>query len=282
MMRKLSVLIFVVVFGIAFTQISFAQGDIEFGLVNNFYKPVNDPQTAQKNLDNAIDPILDMFGFLSGGGLYNTADVHGIMGFDVGIKLTAMRVSDDQKPPFPFPDYIDEKYQSGPLADETIIPLPMLHVGVGLFSNLELMGRFFTYPMGKQGSVKGNVTLIGVGAKYGLLQNFALPKIAVVAAYHYLTVPDEFDFGNINNISGALVVSKGLPFVSFYGGLGIDYTTLKIDLPDPFPDPDPYTKTNFRGNIGLKLTPIPFVFINLDYNFGAVQGLSAGAGISIR
>ena len=43
-----------------------------------------------------------------------------------------------------------------------------------------------------------------------------------------------------------------------------------------------YSKQNFRGNIGLKFNPIPLFFINLDYNFGDVEGLSAGAGISIR
>ena len=124
--------------------------------------------------------------------------------------------------------------------------------------------------------------LIGLGAKYGILQNFALPKVAVVAAYHYLTLPDEFDFGSVNNISGALVVSKGFPFITVYGAVGVDYSTLAIDLPDPIEDPDPYSKTNFRGNVGLKLSPIPLVYINLDYNFGAVEGLTAGLGISIR
>jgi len=281
-MKKMSVLVVVVSVMFVFAQSLLAQGDIEFKL-DNYYgpDPQNDQPTAQQNLEDAVAPLLDMFGFLAGGGLYNTADVHGIMGFDVGVKLTAMRVGDDQLPFFPD---LSTEYQYGPLSAENIIPLPMLHAGVGLFGNLEVMGRFFTYPMGSEGSAEGNVTLIGLGAKYGLLQNFALPKVAVVAAYHYLTMPDEFDFASVNSISGAVVVSKSFPIVSVYGGLGVDYTTLTVDFPDPLPDPDPnkFSKTNFRGNVGLRLTPIPFLFINVDYNFGAVEGLSAGAGISIR
>jgi len=272
-MKKLSLSIMILFFIVSLDGQLFAQKDINFK-VSEYYAGTS----PEENLESAVDPLLDMFGFLSGGGLYNTADVHSIMGFDLGIKLTAMRVSDDQKPPFPELSY---ELQGGPLKGESVIPLPMLHAGIGLFGNLELLGRFFTYPMGS-GEAEGNVTLIGVGAKYGLLQNFALPKVALVAAYHYLIVPEQYDFGDINNISAALIVSKGFPFITLYGGAGIEHIKLKVDLPDPFDDPDPFSKTNFRGNVGFKLTPFPFLFINLDYNFGASQGVTAGAGISIR
>jgi len=275
MKKKTSILVLMLALSILFTQGLFAGDFDEF---NEYYKEsTNPPKTASQNLADAVDPVLDMFGFLAGGGLYNTADVHGVAGFDVGIKLSAMQVNDDQLPFFP---ELSQDYQYGPLQGENVIPLPLLHAEVGLFGNFEAIGRVFTYPVGDD----GNVTLIGIGAKYGLLQNFALPKVAIVAAYHYLTVPKEYDFANVSSMSAAVVVSKGFPFISVYGGLGLDYTTLKLDFPEPIPDPDPNTfnKTNFRGNVGLKLSPIPFLYINLDYNFGAVEGLTAGAGVSIR
>jgi len=284
MKKKLLVLVLMFMFALVFTPGTFAGDDLELNM-ENFWGPIPPGQTyqdmtpeqimmANQNMNDAVDPVLDMFGFLAGGGLYNSGDVHGIAGFDVGVKLTAMQVADDQ---LPFLPDLSSNYQYGPLQGQSVIPLPMLHAGVGLFGNFEVLGRFFSYPMGDE----GNLTLIGIGAKYGLLQNFALPKVAVVAAYHYLTLPDEYDFASVNSMSAAVVVSKGFPIISVYGGLGLDHVNLEIDL-DPIPYKEKFNKTNFRGNVGLKLTPFPFLFINLDYNFGAVEGLSMGAGLSIR
>ncbi|MBD3290553.1 hypothetical protein GF337_17240 [candidate division KSB1 bacterium] len=262
----------------AMADISSAQGDINFKL-GDYYAPDDaSSKTKSQNLEDAVEPIMDMFGFLAGGGLYNSGDVHGFMGFDVGIKLNAMRVTDDQKPPFPELEY---ELRGGPLQGESVVPLPMIHAGVGLFGNVEVMGRFLTFPMG-QGDTEGNVTLIGLGAKYGILQNFALPKVAVVAAYHYLIMPEDFDFGNVNNLSAALVVSKGLPFISFYAGAGVDYTNLTVEIPPPIDINESFNKANFKGNVGVKITPFPLLFINIDYNFGVAQGVSAGAGINFR
>ena len=277
MMKNLSILLVFVLIA-SFTQVLVAQ-EMD---ISKFYgpDPVNNQSQATDNLNNSVDPLLDMFGFLTGGGLYNTADVHSILGFDVGIKLTAMQVGDDQTPFLPG---LDAEYQEGPLGDNNIVPLPMLHASLGLIGNIEVMGRFFSYPMGEEGSAEGNITLIGVGAKYGLLQVMGLPKIALVGAYHYLTTPDDFHFGDVNNISAAVVVSYSIPTFTFYGGAGIDYTKLSIDLPDPWPDPDPMNKQNFRGNVGLKFSPplLP-IFVNADYNFGAIKGFSAGLGITLR
>jgi hypothetical protein len=281
-MRTRMILTVLVLFLVG-SQGAFAQGDINTDL-SDYYTPTSNPQAAKANLDLAVEPLVDMFGFLSGGGLYNTAELHGIMGFDAGIRVTAMQVTDDQELPIPITtSTVPEKYRKGPLAAENIIPLPVLHVGVGLLPNLDIMGRFFSYPLGtnSDGASKGNISLIGLGAKYGILQNPVLPRVALVAAYHYVNTPKDFQFGSVNNISAAVVVSKGIPFISLYGGLGINYTTLRVKIKQLDFD-ETYTRTNFHGNVGLRISPIPFLFVNVDYNFGPLQGLSAGAGISIR
>lgn len=237
------------------------------------------------NLDDAIAPLLDLFGFYTGGGLYHSANTHGLGGFDVGVRVVTMMVSEDQKPDLPFPRYEGFKpAQGGVFRDVELMPLPLLQVSVGLPGNLEAMGRFFTYPVG-EGEDEGNITLIGLGVKYGLIQNMLLPRVAVVATYHYLNVPEAFDFGSANNISAALIVSKGFAIVDVYGGLGYDYTTLAIDLefPDPIgPVKKEYDKGNFRGNLGLKIKPFPLLFIHADYNFGGVQGFNVGLGVNFR
>ncbi len=238
-------------------------------------------ENAIANLDDAIDPLLDLFGFYTGGGLYHSAQIHSLGGFDVGIRVITMMISKDQKPDLPFPS--NQAAYGGVFKDMELIPLPILQVSVGLPGSLEATGRFFTYPIGED-EKEGNITLIGLGVKYGLLQNILLPKVAVAAAYHYLNVPEEFDFGRVNSISAALIVSKGFPFIDVYGGLGFDYNKLEVelDLPGLGPVVKKYEKNNFRGNLGIKVKPIPLLFIHADYNFGGVQGFNVGLGVSFR
>ena len=262
--------------------------DVDFDLVDMVKPPSNSPDPraeAISNLDDAIMPLLDLFGFYTGGGLYHSAGTHGLGGFDVGLRVVTMIVSEDEKPDLPFPQYPGFKpAQGGIFRDVTLMPLPLLQVSLGLPGDLEAIGRFFTYPIG-EGQDEGNITLIGLGVKYGLLQNILLPRVAVVASYHYLNVPSSFDFGSANNISAALVVSKGFAIIDFYGGVGYDYTTLKVKfaLPPPIGEVNKeYNKSNFRGNVGFKIKPFPLLFIHADYNFGGVQGFNAGLGLSFR
>jgi len=238
-------------------------------------------ENAVANLDDAIAPLLDLFGFYTGGGLYNTADVHSLGGFDVGARVVTMMVSKDQKPDLPFPN--SSAAYGGVFKGMELMPLPLLQVSVGLPGSIEAMGRFFTYPLGED-EKEGNVTLIGLGVKYGLLQNMLLPKVAITAAYHYLNVPKEFDFGSVSSLSAALIVSKGFPFIDVYGGIGVDNNKLEIDLtlPGLGPITKKYEKSNFRGNLGIKIKPFPLLFIHADYNFGGVQGFNAGLGLSFR
>ena len=278
---KSSVFVLIGLLVLGFTAVVFSQ---DMNISKQVYSPgMTEPQTVQ-NLDELIDPLLDLFGFYSGGGLYHTADIHGLLGFDVGIRLVTMMVKDDQKPDLPFPENTNYKYDGGIFRDMTLMPLPLLQASVGLPGNIEATGRLFTYPMG-EAEKEGNITLIGLGVKYGLLQNMMLPRVAIVAAYHYLTVPDEFDFGNVSCISGALVVSKGFPFVDLYGGIGIDYNKFEVEfqLPDPIGKvKKDYTKRNMRYNLGVKIKPFPLLFIHADYNFGNVQGFNVGLGVNFR
>ncbi len=278
--NRISFLIVLLVLG-CWTGASISQ---DFDLEEMVMPPSSDPQTARSqaiaNLDDAVAPLLDLFGFYTGGGLYHSAKTHGLGGFDVGVRVVTMMVSEDQQPDLPFPT--NDAAYGGIFRDVKLMPLPVLQVNLGLVGNLEAMGRFFTYPVG-EGEDEGNLTLIGLGVKYGLLQNMLLPRVAVVASYHYLNVPEAFDFGSANNISAALIVSKGFAIVDVYGGLGYDYTTLAIDLDlgEPIGTvKKEYNGSNFRGNLGIKLKPIPFLYIHADYNFGGVQGFNAGLGIN--
>ncbi len=286
-MKRNTFTLFLALLFVSFAAVSMAQDlNLEDMVLPPDYqtKPPEEAQMeTQQNLDEVIQPLLDLFGFYSGGGLYHTADIHGIAGFDIGVRVITMMVKDDQKPPLPYPS--SEELNGGVFRDMTLMPLPVLQASLGLPGNIEATGRFFTYPMG-EGEKKGNVTLIGLGVKYGLIQNIALPRVAIVAAYHYLTVPADFDFGNVSTISAAAVVSKSLlGILEAYGSVGIDYNKFEVDL--QLPDPigkvtKTYSNNNLRYNVGLKISPFPLLYVHADYSFGKVQGFNVGAGISFR
>lgn len=234
---------------------------------------------AEANLDEIVDPLLDLFGFYTGGGVYHSANVHGVAGFDVGVRVVSMFVSDEQKPNLPYAG--SASYNGGVFRDVAAVPLPLIQLSLGLPGNLEATGRFMTYPLGED-EKKGNVTLVGLGVKYGLLQNMLLPRVAIAATYHYLTVPQEYDFGTVNSFNTSLIVSKGFLLIDFYGGIGYDWNklTTEIDLGSLGTINKDYSKGNWRGNVGVKIKPFPLLFIHADYDFGPVKGVTAGLGVN--
>ncbi|MBN1349927.1 hypothetical protein JXJ21_11000 [candidate division KSB1 bacterium] len=253
---------------------------VKMGL-QDYYTATADGKSPEQNLEDNVMPLLRVFGYYSGGGLYHTAKTHGMLGFDVGIRAIAIKVGDDLKT-----GWTGSVGQSGgPLGDQDYIALPMIQASLGLPLNLEATARFFSYPIGEAADgTKDNFTLAGIGLKYGLVQNMLFPRVMIMGSYHKLMVPEEFDFADVSTFSMDLVVSKGIPMVAtFYGGVGFDNTTMKVefDLPGGTTFGEEYkTGAMFRGVVGVKFDFIPMMYLNVDYNFGKNQGIVAGLGLS--
>jgi len=237
-------------------------------------------KTAEDNLGENVEPLLSLFGYYTGSGLFNTAETHSILGFDVGIKAAIAMVGDNLKTDWEGVGGV----KGGPLGEYSTLPLPLIHAGIGLGSNIEIIGRAFSYPIAETAEGESeNITLIGAGIKYGVVQNMLLPRVSVIASFHKLLIPDKFEFANVQTISLDLIVSKGIPFVAtFYGGVGIDRASMTVDLKKPISESFDYTQSMFRGVVGVKFDFIPFVFINADYNFGVNQGVNVGLGLNLR
>ena len=79
-----------------------------------------------------------------------------------------------------------------------------------------------------------------------------------------------------------------------YAGFGFDQTSMDFKYgyvyDNPVPPPDllesPVTKTidasTGRFTLGLNLSPIPFVNIFADYNFGKFSEITAGLAVGFR
>ncbi len=228
-----------------------------------------------------VEAILKLFGSLVGGGLYDTADLHHVGGFDVGLRGIVSKVPDEFKS---LPILVDRDY----------VGLGFLHASLGLPANLELIGRFFYLPIGSSSDLtqtpgleadsRGGVTLIGGGLKYGLLQQAGLPKIMLMGTYHTLLVPSEYQFGSVNTVSFNGVISHSLAILSVYAGVGVDITTLKVDDTVPIPGfgGERFTENTVHGTFGVRVTPLPLVHVNGALNLGKFNSLELGLGISIR
>ncbi|MCA9732565.1 MAG: hypothetical protein H6696_19665 [Deferribacteres bacterium] len=227
-------------------------------------------QYAEDQLDNAVEPVIKLFGNLAGGGFVNTADLHGLAGFEVGVRGNITLVPDKYK------DF-------GPLKGVDVVGLPLLQASVGLPGNLELTGRFFS--MAVSDETDGNVTLVGALVKYGLFQQPLLPKISVVAGYHALITPDKYDFGTFNVISLKGYVSHNFLIFTLYGGGGIDRASSTIKFTEVNTQTDfekSYAQTGANGSVGLTISPIPFFKANADYSFGSFNRVSLGLSFSFR
>lgn len=256
----------------------------ELGLKDYYLKEYvqGNEEQAAKDLEDNVTPLLRVFGFYSGGGLFHTAKTHGVLGLDVGLRVITIKVGDDLKTEWTG----NTGKKGGPLGDQDLIGLPMLHASLGLPMNLEATARIFSYPIGETSEGESsNFTLVGIGLKYGLVQNMLFPRVMIMGSYHQLVVPEEFDFANISTFSVDLVISKGIPMLAtFYGGVGVDNSKMKVefDINGNKYEDDFTTGAMFRGVVGIKLDFIPFMYLNVDYNFGKNQGVNLGLGLSIR
>lgn len=231
---------------------------------------------ATANLE--VEAILKYFGSMVGGGLYHTADMHNIGGLDVGLTGIVSKVPDE--------------FQSLPVfIDEDKLGLAFLHGSFGLPGNLEIIGRFFYFPIGSDANSnlqrqdsRGGVTIIGGGLKYGLLQMPGIPKIMVMGTYHALFVPSEFDFGTVGTLSFNAVVSHSLAILTAYVGGGIDITTLKVDKDVPIPGfaGKRFTENTTHATIGANISVFPFVHVNGAVNLGKFNSVDLGVFLSIR
>ncbi|MCG8603749.1 hypothetical protein MJD09_01965 [bacterium] len=238
---------------------------------------------SQTDVELQVEGILKFFDSLVGGGMFHTADLHSVGGFDLGMTGVVASVPDDLEglPTF---------------SEENLLGLAFLQGSLGLPGNFELLGRFFYLPIGSDTDLnasppraadsRGGVRIIGGGLKYGLIQMPGLPKVMVMGAFHTVSVPSDFDFGTVNTLSFKAVASHSIPLLSFYVGAGVDITTLKLSSDfdgDLFGlEGDRFTESLPHVTLGVKVKPLPLLHVTAAYNVSDFASLALGVGVSLR
>ena len=168
------------------------------------------------------------------------------------------------------------------------IPALIPQISIGFPKDIELSFRGFP---SSDIPEYGKVEFLGYGGKIGLNQFIPVPNIVLpdMALGYYAINLTMGDIIKMNNSITMFQISKSIPFLTVYGGLGLESTT--ADLNYSYADALSGTSTpihfsntgenNFRTVIGM-MFKLAILSINADYNIGAFNTLNMGIGITLR
>jgi hypothetical protein len=290
---------------------------------------VND---AKSFLQAYLNPLGNGLGAITNNGWYNTARPHKLLGFDATVSLSFLNISNEKKsfnpnsisnfssPSTSTPtilgkgngatvEYQGEEFKlpnQSPLF--SILALPNLNLGLGIFKKTEINGRFipnYKYDAGFIG--KGEINMWGVGFKHDLLQwipvigNTIPLSLSLQAAHTQMTskisildqpVSMDIQATNIN-----LIISKNILMVCGYASIGYNLSSttfragenitnsnsfnldeLEITLPVEM---EFETVNELRANIGLKLS-LAVITVSANHTISEYPVTTIGVGASLR
>ena len=290
---------------------------------------VND---ATSFLQSYLNPLGNGLGAITNNGWYNTARPHKLLGFDATVSLSFLNISNEKKSFNPNSisnfsssststptilgkgngatvEYQGEEFKlpnQSPLF--SILALPNLNLGLGIFKKTEINGRFipnYKYDGGFIG--KGEINMWGVGFKHDLLQwipvigNTIPLSLSLQAAHTQMTskisildqpVSMDIQATNIN-----LIISKNILMVCGYASIGYNSSSttfragenitnsnsfnldeLEITLPVEM---EFETVNELRANIGLKLS-LAVITVSANHTISEYPVTTLGVGVSLR
>lgn len=277
-------------------------------------------QFSEANANGYIHPAVNAFGVDMNTGLFRTAKTHKLLGFEIGIKVMMAFVPDKDTKFTTVPLNIADPLNPGQLitypSTETatvfggkdegatvagppdfefpggigvkVLPIVVPQASVGLPLSTDLMIRYI--PKTEVSKEVGKVGLFGFGLKHNLGQYFPAPlPIGLSAMFSY----QKFDLGEIISAKATsfnLLISKGIPFITFYSGIGVEKSSMTISYTVDNPNLpvngqkiefDQNGDNNFRLTVGASIKMFLFN-VNADYNIGKYNAASLGASFSFR
>ena len=243
-------------------------------------------------LDEYLEPFVTAFGTCMGGAMYHRASVKKFPRFDAGISFVILPVPDRGKK-CTAPDGSEVPSVFGSSNDDPLSPtrgtgistfsVPQLHLNIGFFTNFELTVKYLGFTIDEF----GEITLLGLGVKYGLsdlipLSAFPL-DLSTQVMLHSFRLDDWIDAGTFGM---NLQISKSFPLfpLGFYGGIGFENSSMEIKsekiLDTGIGDLSVEGENNLRLTFGLSYS---FMILNVhaDYNIGIYNSIGLGAMIAL-
>ena len=245
-------------------------------------------------LKNYTQPLANSVGIALNGAVYYRGNANAFPQFDIGINTTYIFLPDEalyftSDKPFPgTPQHVPTVFGNKQPPDDVVpglglnaFQLPLLHLNVGLFNNMEIMLRYSQYTTNNFGSIR----LFGGGFKYGLSDLFlkeTLPlDFSIQAMYHALNIDNFLSSGSFGmNFHASSSIPK-TPFTA-YTGVMYENTSLIIRTNSlPVEDTFKYGNISLRGKSNFNFImgmSAEFLIFNLhiDYNFGYYHSITGG------
>lgn len=314
---------------------------------------------AAQNAKSYVSPLVTGLGMSMNSGIYRTAKVHKLLGFDVAINFSGFAVPKDQTTyNFELPDLsfsyqgtevslsgnelyggtngqgpevpnlfgdrgtttltADQGYARTKIADDLgadpnsqevdnlvnqyatslTVPggigirfagAPSAQAAVGLPMGTELQVRYT--PKMDLGHGIGNFSVAGGGLRISIDQFIPIPLFPVDIAAGVFFQKTELGPVSLNNSILHAEVSRGLPFITLYGGLGLEKSTMKVDYTIDLPSNPALNgqevnfkidgDNQFRATVGARFKILIFN-LNADYSIGAFSAANLGIGLSFR
>jgi len=177
------------------------------------------------------------------------AEPLGMLGFDVGIEITAINIKQDS----PYWTAISPNVPSQ-------LPLPKIHANKGLPFGIDVGAVYARVP-------SSNIEMVGGSLKWAFIRgNTLMPAIAVRGSYTKLLGIDNLE---LETAGADISISKGFLFITPYVGYGQVWIKSKIvNLPIPI---------NLESNttlpkpfVGVKISPLPVINIVAEADFSKI------------
>jgi hypothetical protein len=255
-MNLMRTTILTICISIAITSVGIAQNDLSTQLT----------KIIGANANNYLEPLASGLGAGLNSGIFHSADLHSVLGFDIGVKLAIVSIADEHKTfDFVMPDQITvgpKTYVAGSDYPKTISGSPTFagaktgkavvvggqtifttpagfdfprlgmispQAAIGLPFGIEVIGRFL--PSTSLGDA-GKVNSAGFGLRYDIDQ--FIPFCPIDIAVHFMTqkvTVDDKGGNKLMSLGGTAFgaeVSKSLIFITLYTGIQFESSNLSV------------------------------------------------------
>lgn len=244
------------------------------GLAQSFDDILQNSETAAGNARRTfLQPLADASGLLASSGTFFTGKSHGMVGFDIGLRLpTVMLASGDQL---------------GILAEETTpvsaLAVPMLVANKGLVKGFQVGARAMKLQLSED---VGDLTLYGASLRWEANEVFhipiVMPRVALQANWSQVKVGEAL---TTDGLTFDLIVSKKLAIIEPYGGystgtLNSVFEYQNANLPGQTITQELDASVG-RLSLGMNFTPLPTLRVNAEYGMGDYNSLTFGLILSV-
>ena len=290
-----SFLLMVIIFSLVFTTTIYGQADIDQSLLQQHIESI-----IGDNVENYMQPFATALGTAVNTGLYHTAKIHGLPGFDIGIRAIFIPIPDEaltySAPIISVPASSGSVMAStvfGPDSSQNVyppgldiggVPFAVIHFSVGLPMGTEVNLRYL--PAIEINDDIPKFELIGFGLSHSLDQYFPapiplLPQLSAGFMYQTFKVEDLIES---THLAYNLRLSKSVPMLTVY--LGAQLETSDMDITFKLGGLGEEKTVNldgendFRFTGGFRFTIFPLVGINADFSTGKYSAINFGLNFS--